>query len=289
MNIGLAMFATSYSVSVAHLAQTVEGLGFESLWMSEHPILPVNAATPLPRSEDGVIPDVYAHIVDPFVALSIAATLTTKLKLATGVCLIPEREPLVTAKMVATLDHYCGGRFLFGIGAGWLKEETEAFGLPFEKRWAITKERVLAMKELWTKEEAEFHGRYVNFGPLKSFPKPATKPHPPVLIGGLGDRTLHRVAQWGDGWCPLAQNPEKLKPRIATLKELAKKAGRDPEKLDISVWLFTEKEGPDIERLKAYAGIGVGRAILHIPTLMPDEADAVLSTIAQRAGVRAGR
>lgn len=285
MDIGIAMFVTSYSVDIAHLAQRVEELGFESLWMPEHPVLPVNPATPLPRSGGGPIPDVYAHIVDPFIALTIAATVTSKLKLATGICLIPEREPLVTAKMVATLDHYCGGRLLFGIGAGWLKEETEAFGVPFEKRWAITRERVLAMKELWTKDEAEFHGRYVNFGPVRCSPKPASKPHPPVLIGGAGDRALQRVAEWGEGWCPLAQHPDKLGPRIAALKELTREAGRDPQKLDISVWLFTEREGHDPERLMAYAEIGVGRAILHIPALMPDEADDVLSTIARRAGL----
>ena len=187
MKIGIFVFATEYSADPATLARKAEDLGFESFWVPEHPVLPVRTTSPFPApSDDGRIPDSYNRIVDPFVALSRASAVTQTIKLGTGVCLIPERNPLLLAKEVATLDHFSGGRFIFGIGAGWLKEETEIMGGDFANRWTQTWEAILAMKELWTKEEAEYHGRFYDFPPVRSFPRPVQRPHPPVLLGSKG-------------------------------------------------------------------------------------------------------
>ncbi len=163
MDIGISTFPTDYSADIALVAKRAEELGFESLWVPEHPVLPVKAETPWPGSADGVIPRVYADIVDPFVALARASAVTSTLKLGTGICLVPERNPLLLAKEVATLDMYSGGRFLFGIGAGWLREETEMLGGNFRHRWSQTREAILAMKELWTKTESEYHGHFTTF------------------------------------------------------------------------------------------------------------------------------
>src|SRR6266851_3483016 len=174
MKIGLALPFTELTPNPADFARKAEELGFESLWIPEHPILPVNPATPFPTG--GPIPEIYAHMCDPFVALSMAAAVTTRLKVATGVCLVPERDPIVTAKAIATLDNYSAGRFIFGIGAGWLKEESEMLGVDFARRWTQTREYVAAMRELWTKPEASFDGRYVKFPPVRCYPKPVQQP-----------------------------------------------------------------------------------------------------------------
>ena len=226
MHIGISTFPTDYSIDVVVLASRMEEMGFESLWVPEHPILPVKTSSPWSGSPDGVIPKVYADIVDPFVALARASAVTTKLKLGTGICLLPERNPLLLAKEVATLDMYSRGRFLFGIGAGWLKEETEIMGGDFDHRWSQTRESVLAMKELWMKEEAEYHGKYVDFPLVHLHPKPIQKPHPPIFLAGFSPNILKRVAQWGDGWIPnripgtmVPIPPEQMKRHRATLNQ----------------------------------------------------------------------
>jgi probable F420-dependent oxidoreductase len=169
------------------------------------------------------------------VALARASGTTSRIKLATGIVLVPERHPLLLAKEVSTLDLFSGGRFLFGIGAGWLREETELMGGDFDHRWSQTRESILAMKELWTKPEAEFHGKYYDFPPVRSNPKPAQRPHPPVLLGGDARNVLERVVAWGDGWLPNRVTPDQLREKRATLDRLAKEAGRDPASLTISV------------------------------------------------------
>lgn len=233
MQVGVFVVATDTTVDPAVLAKKAEELGFASFWLPEHPIIPLETATRYPASADGVIPDVYGRMVDPFVALARASAVTKTIKLGTGICLVPERNPLLLAKEVATLDRLSGGRFLFGIGAGWLKEETEIMGGDFAHRWTQTKEAILAMKELWTKDEAEYHGKYYNFPKVRSFPKPVQKPHPPVLIGGLNKSALKRVMEWGDGWLPTLMSLEDIKQGRATLHELAKHAGRDPQSIPI--------------------------------------------------------
>src|SRR6266851_5868236 len=159
MKIGIMMFPTRQPVDVAVVAQQAEALGFDSLWVGEHPIMPVQSTSPFPGSPDGKIPESYSWFVDPFLALARASAVTTTLKLGTGICLVPERNPLLLAKEIATLDHFSNGRFLFGIGAGWLQEETEIMGGDFAHRWRQTREAILVLKELWSKDEAEFHGK----------------------------------------------------------------------------------------------------------------------------------
>ena len=235
MNVGISVPLPAYLVDVGFMARKAEELGFESFFCAEHPFIPVHSKSRFPGSEDGVIPEAYSHFVDPFVALARASGTTSRIKLGTGIVLVPERHPLLLAKEVSTLDHFSGGRVLFGIGAGWLREETEIMGGDFDHRWTQTRESILAMKELWTKTEAEFHGKYYDFPPVRSYPKPAQKPHPPVLLGGGAKKVLERVVAWGDGWLPNRVTPEQLRESRATLDRLAKEAGRDPSAITITV------------------------------------------------------
>ena len=270
MNIGVSIPLPAYLVDPGAMARTAEQLGFESFWCAEHPFIPVQSASRFPGSEDGVIPETYSHFVDPFVALARASGTTSRIKLATGIVLVPERHPLVLAKEVSTLDLFSGGRFLFGIGAGWLREETEIMGGDFDHRWTQTRESVLAMKELWTMREAEFHGKYYDFPPVRSYPKPAQKPHPPVLLGGGAKNVLQRVVAWGDGWLPNRVTPDQLRESRATLDRLAKDAGRDPAAITISV----HGQPADRDQVRRYLDAGATRVIIR-PATSSSEADMV--------------
>jgi probable F420-dependent oxidoreductase len=278
MNIGISTAVTDYSIDVAVLARRVEEMGFDSLWLPEHPVLPVNTVTPWPGAPDGKIPKVYADMADPFISLARASAVTTTLKLGTGICLVPERNPLLLAKEVATLDMWSKGRFLFGIGAGWLKEETEILGGNFEHRWGQTREAVLAMKQLWTKTRAEFHGKFYDFPPVYSFPRPVQKPHPPVILGGMAPNVLKRVAAWGDGWMPNRVVPEQIKQGRATLDELAETAGRDPASIHISVF----GQPPDLDLIRRFVDAGAERVIVRLPTAAEKEALEELEKIGEK-------
>ena len=277
MNIGISTFPTDYSVDIAILAKRAEEIGFESLWVPEHPILPVNASSPWPGSADGVIPRVYADIVDPFVALGRASAVTSTMKLGTGICLVPERNPLLLAKEVATLDMYSGGRFLFGIGAGWHKEETEIMGGDFPHRWTQTKESVLAMKSLWTEVESEYHGNYYDFPPVYSFPRPTQRPHPPVYLGGMARNVYKRVVEWGDGWMPNRVTPDDISAGRQKLNELASEAGRDPESINISVF----GQPADCNLVSALFEAGADRVMIRVETAEQDATFAQLDQIAE--------
>jgi probable F420-dependent oxidoreductase len=233
MSVGIFVFQTGESLDSAILAKHAEELGFESFWVPEHAIIPVQTTSPYAGSPDGVIPDAYGRIVDPFVALARASAVTQTIKLGTGICLVPEHNPLHLAKVIASLDHSSGGRFIFGIGAGWLKEETEIMGGDFPHRWTQTREAILAMKELWTQDEAEYHGTYYDFPPVRSFPKPAQKPHPPVYLGGKARNAFNRIVAWGDGWMPNRTSAEEIRQGRNRLTELAEQAGRDPNSIAI--------------------------------------------------------
>jgi len=237
MNIGILFTINEHSVDPASLARKMEALGFESLWIPEHAIIPVHTTTPLPESRpgQGQIPEVYSRIADPFVALSFAAAVTTRLKLATGVMLVPERNPIVAAKEIATLDHFSGGRVMLGIGAGWLREESEILGVDFHHRWSQTKEYVASMRELWTKPAPSFSGKYVNFPPVRMYPKPAQAGGPPILIGSKDKSALRWVARWGDGWCPIFLSPPVLSDELSKLGRECENAGRDYRKLSITI------------------------------------------------------
>src|ERR1041385_5207748 len=191
MKFGIAIFPTDYAIPMTELAPAVEERGFESLWVAEHSHIPAARTTPWPAG--GELPKMYWHTLDPFVALTAAAIATTTLKIATGVCLVIQRDPIHTAKQVASLDHLSGGRFLFGIGGGWNREEMDDHGTRYETRWRLLREQIEAMKAIWTQDEAEYQGELVRFGPMWSWPKPVQKPHPPVLLGGNGTNTLKRV------------------------------------------------------------------------------------------------
>ena len=277
MDIGISTFPTDYSIDIAKLAQRAEEYGFESLWVPEHSILPVNTESPWPGSPDGRIPKVYADIVDPFIALSRASAVTTKLKLGTGICLVPERNPLLLAKEVATLDMYSQGRFLFGIGAGWLREETEIMGGDFAHRWSQTRESILAMKELWTTVGSEYHGKYYDFPPVYSFPRSVQKPHPPVFLGGMAKNVFKRIIDYGDGWMPNRVVPEDVQKGRATLDELAEAAGRDPKSIIVSVF----GQQPDADLLKGFEEAGADRVMIRVETANEEDTLKNLNSIAE--------
>ncbi len=277
MNIGISVPLPAYHVDVGFMAKKAEELGFESFWCAEHPFIPVHSTSRFPGSEDGVIPESYSHFIDPFVALARASGATKTIKLGTGIVLVPERHPLLLAKEISTLDLFSSGRFLFGIGAGWLREETQIMGGDFDHRWTQTRESILAMKELWTKPAAEFHGKYYDFPLVKSFPKPLQKPHPPVLLGGSAKNILERIIAWGDGWLPNRVTPEKLREGRATLDRLAKDAGRDPSKITISV----HGQPADRDLLRRFHDAGANRVIVRPPVVKTEsEMGTELSRVA---------
>ena len=258
MPVGTSVPLPAYTVDVAFIAKKAEELGFDSLWYAEHPILPVHSDSPFPAT-GGAIPETYRHFTDPFIALARASGVTSKIKLGTGITLVPERNPLILAKEIAALDAYSGGRFLFGIGAGWNREETTMMGGDFDHRWTQTRESIEAMKELWTKDEAEYHGRYYDFPPVYCYPKPAQKPHPPVILGGHAKNVLQRVARWGDGWLPNRATPAEIEESRKILEALAAERGRDPASLTISVY----GQPPDRELIQSYLDAGADRVVVR--------------------------
>jgi len=258
MKFGITMFPADYAIPVTELGRACEDLGFESLFFPEHTHIPSSRRTPWPGGAP--LPLEYSHTLDPFVAMSAVAAVTSTLRVGTGICLVVERDPITLAKEVASVDHLSGGRMLFGIGGGWNYEEMEHHGTRPATRWNVLRERVLAMKRIWSEDEAEFHGRYVDFDPLWSWPKPVQKPHPPILIGGDGPRTLQRVIEYGDEWMPIGgRGSADLGARVAELQALAKAAGRAP----IPVSLFGARPLP--EAAEKYGEAGVGRAVFMLP------------------------
>ncbi len=280
MKFGVQMFPTDYAIPVTELGRACEDLGFESLFFPEHTHIPVSRKTPWPAGGD--LPQDYWHTLDPFVAMGAVAAITTRLMVGTGICLVIQRDPIVTAKEVASVDFLSGGRVLFGIGGGWNVEEMEDHGTPANKRWKIMRERVLAMKQIWTQDEAEYHGDFVDFDPIWSWPKPAHKPHPPVLIGGDGPHTLQRVVDYGDEWMPIGgfRSPASLERRIGELQQLASAAGRAP----IPVSMFGAPARA--EQIEAYTAIeSIHRLVFTLPSQGADEALPRLKHYASVAGL----
>jgi len=265
MKIGAFAFTTDQGIQPAELARELEARGFESFWVPEHTHIPASRRTPYPGGGD--LPERYRRALDPFVALAVAAAVTQRLLLATGVCLVVERDPIVTAKEVATLDWTSGGRFLFGVGGGWNREEMRNHGTDPATRWGLMRERILAMKEIWTRDEAEFHGRFVDFGPIWSWPKPVQRPHPPVLVGGDGATTFDRVVEYGDGWVPIVRpgGPAPFEERVADLRRRCEEAGRAPVPITAFAWQRVEDED-----LEAHERLGVERVIVPLPAVDRD-------------------
>jgi len=258
MKYGVMMFPTDYAIPPTELARAVEDEGFESLFFPEHTHIPTSRRSPWPGGAE--LPKEYAHTLDPFVALGAAAAVTTRLMLGTGICLVIERDPITLAKEVASVDHLSGGRMLFGIGGGWNLEEMENHGTNPRRRWRILRERILAIKTIWAEDEAQYHGEFVDFDPIWSWPKPIQRPNPPILIGGNGARTFERIIEYGDEWMPnRVRADEQFATRIQELQQLAQQAGRAP----IPVSVFGAR--PDPATVEGFAEIGVTRCIFGLP------------------------
>ncbi len=273
MKFGVTMFPTDYAIPVPELARVCEDLGFDSLWFPEHTHIPTSRISPWPGGAE--LPREYSHTLDPFVAMAAAAAVTRDLLVGTGICLVIERDPILLAKEVASVDHLSNGRLMFGIGGGWNLEEMENHGTKPSLRWKILRERILAMKQIWAEDEAEYHGEFVNFDKIWSWPKPVRKPHPPIVIGGDGPRTFDRIIEYGDEWMPIAGRGGDLGPKIADLNARAKAAGRGP----IPVSLFAAPHRP--EMLKELEEAGVTRAVFVLPPVPSEDAISRLKRYAE--------
>ncbi|PYM28084.1 MAG: LLM class F420-dependent oxidoreductase [Candidatus Rokuibacteriota bacterium] len=274
MHIGVCIFATEYAIRIDELARETEARNFESLWVPEHTHIPTSRRSPFAGGQQ--LPEQYKHTLDPFVALTAAAAATKTLRVGTGICLIIERDTITTAKSVASLDLLSHGRFEFGLGGGWNAEEMEHHGTEFKSRFKRLEEQVRALKEIWTRDVAEFHGQFVNFDPIWAWPKPAQKPYPPILLGGESGYTLQRVVDFCDGWYPRGRAPEKVLEGLKDLKARAAKAGRDMKTISVSAFATP----PDKAVLDQFASAGVTRSILLLP---PEPRDKVLPLLDQYA------
>ncbi len=270
MHFGASMFLTDYSMAPGELAQALEARGFESIWAPEHSHIPTSRRTPYPGGGD--LPKAYYDVMDPFVTLTAAAMATKTLKVGTGVCLVNQRDTIQTAKLVASIDQVSGGRFLFGIGVGWNAEEMEDHGTDFASRAKLVRERVEAMKLIWTKSKAEYHGELVNFPEMMTWPKPLQKPHPPVIVGGAYPQAARRAVRYGEGWIPLAGRPNQygdVFDYVPKFRAMLKEAGRTEDSCPIT--LFNVQEDADL--LKRYRDLGAVRVSV---SLASDKADATL-------------
>lgn len=278
MKYALILFDTEYTLQPPELGRLAESKGFDSVWLPEHTHIPVGRKTPWPGGPE--LPREYLHTYDPIVALTAMAAATTTLKLCTGILLMAQRDPIVTAKALASLDQLSGGRLVVGVGGGWNQDEAEDHGIDFRRRFAILRERVLAMRELWTKEEAEFHGRHVNFDRTWCWPKPLQQPHPPMVMGGDGPTTFDRVIEFCQGWMPIVRGgkaPPQLQQKIADLKQRAEAAGRDPDAIEVSVY-GVPRSAAIVEEL---AEAGADRCIFSLPSAEPAEVRAAIDEAAQ--------
>ncbi|MBN9486635.1 MAG: LLM class F420-dependent oxidoreductase [Alphaproteobacteria bacterium] len=264
MDLGVCYFPTDYGIDMSELGRALEERGFKSLYLPEHTHIPLSRRTPFPGG--GELPKRYSHTHDPFVALSFAAAVTKKLKLGTGILLVPQHEPIVTAKAIASLDQLSGGRFVFGIGGGWNVDEMENHGATHANRFKIMREHVLAMKALWTEEKASYHGEFVKFDPVWSWPKPKQRPNPPILLGGETDHTLRRIIEYCDGWLPRPRGFDPVQ-GIERLHRMASEKKRDPKSLSVTVF----GAPADSAVLASYAKSGIDGALLAIPDASRDE------------------
>ncbi len=260
MDIGILVPATVETKDIGGIAKRVEGLGFESLWIPEHPVIPVGFKTEVPGG--GTLPEHYNRWADPFIALTMAAAATTRLKLATGICLFPEREPLITAKAIATLDLYSAGRTMIGVGAGWLREETEIMGTNFRLRWRRLRETTEALRACWTQKEPSYDGEMVQFPPVYCDPKPVQSAGPPIYLGGHVPKALERVARTYDGWCPLANDPGDYEDKVKSIRRMAKEFGRNADALHMSAFVDPKDGNLSVDEMRAYAEAGANRLVL---------------------------
>ncbi len=278
MKFGASMFFTDTSISPAVLARAMEERGFDTLWAPEHSHIPLSRKTPFPLEPE--LPKRYYDVMDPFVTLTAAAAVTTTLKVATGVCLVAQRDPIQLAKLVASVDVLSGGRFVFGIGNGWNQDEMENHGTVFATRHKLARERIEAMKAIWTLDAAEYHGEFVDFGPMATWPKPAQKPYPSILIGGAFPYSARRAVRYGDGWMPQVTRADKapLSEVIPRFRQMAAEAGRDPATMPIVIGA----QPPDVALIEGYKALGVD---MVYPSLPSEPADVILPMLDQWAAV----
>lgn len=275
MKLGITIFATDYAMRPDELAVACEERGFESVWFPEHTHIPTSLRTPPPFGTK--IPRYLYHLHDLFVTLTAAAAVTRTIKIGSGICLVVEHDPILLAKQVASVDQLSHGRLLFGIGAGWNVEEMENHGMPFSRRWQVLRERIEAMKRIWTEEAAEYHGEFVNFDPIWSYPKPWQKPHPPIILGTLSAKGFNRVVQYCDGWIPTGVKIEDLPAAIATLHDRARQAGRQPSEVPVSIF----GAAPEEPLLRRYQEMGIERAVFTVPSREREQLLPLLDTYAE--------
>ncbi len=276
MEYGVTIFPTNYSISPADLAVCAEERGFDSMWFAEHSHIPVSRRSPWPGGAD--LPKMYYDTFDPFVALASAASVTTRIKLATGICLVVQRDPIHTAKEVASLDQLSKGRVLFGVGAGWNAEEMEDHGTDFKRRFKLMRERIEAMQAIWTQDEAEYHGEFVNFDPTFAWPKPFQKPHPPIHVGGGYPGAAKRAIRYGNGWMPIFGRDD-ITQHLPEFRKMAEESGRDPASLEVSIFGCT----PNPEPLEKFRDAGVTRCVFGLP---PADREKVLPLLDQYAELK---
>jgi probable F420-dependent oxidoreductase len=278
MHFGAAMFFTDYSMAPADLGRALEERGFESLWAPEHSHIPVSRTSPFPSGGD--LPKEYYDVMDPFITLAAAAAATKTLKVGTGVCLVQQRDPIQTAKLVASIDQVSAGRFLFGVGSGWNAEEMADHGTPFKTRHKIARERIEAMQAIWTQDKAEYHGEFVNFDPMMAWPKPVQRPHPPVIVGGAFPYGARRAIRYGNGWVPHASRPEygDVSDFLPQFQQMAKEARRDPATLPVTMFRVVE----ELDRLRHYRDIGIARVVITLPSAGADQVVPILDRWAEK-------
>ena len=272
MHVGIIMFMTDYALPVTELARALEERGFESLWIPEHSHIPLSRKSQYPAGGD--LPKRYYDCMDPFPVIGAAAAATTTLKVATGICVVSQRDPIQTAKSVATVDQLSNGRFIFGTGVGWNRDEIENHGTNFRTRLSLTRERIEAMQRIWTQSKAEYHGKFVDFDPMMTWPKPVQKPHPPILVGGGWPHAAKRALDYGDGWMPNSVRPDyHILDRVKEWEAMKKEYGRD---IPLTCCLAED----DIEKWPRYRDAGAARIIVEV---QPDTADKVLPKLDELA------
>lgn len=276
MKLGTFCYNTAYSIRPDTLAVMLEERGYDSVWFPEHTNIPTSRRSPFPGGGD--LPKPYYHMMDPFVSLGAAAAVTKTLKLGTGISLIIQRDAITLAKEVATLDVISNGRVLLGIGGGWNAEEMEQHGTPFNRRWKVMREKVAAMKALWTQETAAYDGEFVKFEECWSYPKPVQTPHPPIILGSATGSGRQRVVDYCDGWMPINVLLEDMPAAIADLHRRAEEAGRDPAEIELSIFA---QVGVNEDLLKRYRDVGIARSVIGVPTSAPDRVEGVLDRYAK--------